>query len=184
MAEEQDFYREKERIIRIFNEAKQNTINLIETSTKNLAGFDINFMRPRWISLLKETRVDVRERTTRRLASTFTGKKPYPEVIFYGNALYKTDSDIYEISLHELAHVMLPYLGHSDAWKALYTAIGAKRPPSRTFIPSGKNYMYRYPIGISSRTGAIRYKIVLMSQKYKDAHPNEDKYIIGEKEFT
>lgn len=182
----QEYERQEQRILKIFDEARANTIRLIKNNPKNVMK-NITYNPEKWISDLRHTSVEILNRKKREiLATTFSSDNPltFPEVVFYNSSFEKTDEDLYQISLHEIAHVLTPNYGHSYVWQTVLTAIGFTRPPVKYLVKAGKHYTYKIPVRTNAVTGRTTYRTMILDQKYKNEHPENDKYIVEEHDFT
>ena len=170
-----EFYRQSTRILDIYQKAKENAIRRIrEGNTGKVTMGNVENI----ISRINDVVVVVDNKSHKAYAVTYQHRKPM-EIVFYAVRMYKlTDADIYEISLHELAHVLVPQEGHGTLWKYTYEGIGGNRPLVKYFLPAGKHYHYHIPIGMNPTTGRIRYRNFIVDEVYKQKHPDLDKYII------
>lgn len=169
-----EYLQQRERILKIFNRAREDAIDRIREGNTGKVTMG---NKEDVISKLNYTVVMVENRSDKALAITYSHRNP-PEIVFFVMKVYKlTDNDIYEISLHELAHVLTPNERHNTLWKYTYEGIGGNRPLSRFFIPAGKHYHYHIPVGVSAMTGRIRYRNYIGDELFKQKHPELDKYI-------
>ena len=170
-----EFNQQSNRILNIYEKAKEDAIRRIREGN---TGKVIIGNAEDSIARLNSVIAIVDNRSAKPLAVTYSHRNP-PEIVFYVMKVYKlTDNDIYEISLHELAHVLTPNEKHNTLWKYTYEGIGGNRPLSRYFIPAGKHYHYHIPIGYSAVTGRIKYRNYIGDEVFKQKHPELDKCII------
>ena len=170
-----EYLEQRTRIIKIFNKAREDAIERIREGNtgKITMGNSLDS-----ISKLNSVIMLVENRSHKAYAVTYQHRRPM-EIVFYAMRTYKlTDADIYEISLHELAHVLVSEQGHSILWKYTYEGIGGNRPLVRYFLPAGKHYHYHIPVGMNPMTGRLRYRNFIADEVYKQKHPDLDKYII------
>ena len=169
-----EFNQQSKRILDIYEKAKEDAIRRIREGN---TGKVIIGNAEDSIARLNSVIAIVSNRSNKALAVTYSHRKP-PEIEFFVMKVYKlTDNDIYEISLHELAHVLTPNERHNTVWKYTYEGIGGNRPLSRFFIPAGKHYHYHIPVGVSAMTGRIRYRNYIGDEVFKQKHPDLDQYI-------